>query len=125
MMWICFLFFLYFIYFVASGQLSALFNGSLFTKGVSKSSDFDKYGEPSLSVSPSPGVPSRNAINKYFDGVYKDGEIVVDYWCHRKLYVNIMATNGVMLNDSLPYNLIPKEICPSFGFLLSKNGVSL
>lgn len=119
MMWVCFLFFCYFVYYVWSGQLLALFNGEVFT-GRAKKVSVDP-----LSVSPSSGVPSRNAVNDYFNRVYKDGELVVDYWCHRKLYVNVMDSKGVMINDSLPYNLIPKEICPSFGFLLSKGGVSL
>jgi zona occludens toxin (predicted ATPase) len=121
LMWVCFLFFVYFAYYVWSGQLSALMRGEVFLKGRGvSSSSFDP-----LSDSPSPGVPSRNTINDYFSRIYTNGEIVTDYWCHRKLYTSVMDYKGVMYNDSLPYNLIPKEICPSFGFLLSKEGVSL
>ena len=79
----------------------------------------------SLSVSPSPGVPSLDVINDYFGGIYKDGSFVVDYWCHRQLYVNIMDSAGVMRNDTLPFRFVSAVICPKYGFLLSKGGVSL
>lgn len=126
LMWVCFLFFLYFIYFVWSGKLMALARWDINAmRGVSSGSSVVASSVSPLSVSPSPGVPSRDAVNSYFDGVYNDGSFVVDYWCHRKLYVNLMDSVGVMKNDILPFRFVPESICPKFGFLLSKGGVSL
>jgi len=114
MMWFCFLFFIYFIYYVATGKLFDLVSGRIFTKKMVK--------ENQISVV----LPaSRDSVNSYFGGIYKNGEYVVDYWCHRQLYVSIMDASGVMRSDSLPHRFVPNHICPKFGFLYSKKDVSL
>jgi len=116
MMWICFLFFIYFAWYVASGGLSNLFSGKVFVSGKALAS--------SSSSVPSLSVPSLDSVNSYFAGVYKGG-LVIDYWCHRQLYINVLDSSGKVVSDSLPSRFVPAHICPRFGFLLSKGGVSL